>query len=140
METSARSVLEAGLRANLPTMTLNRHLAVLRSAVALDDEALVVRPCHRADRRWQGDLLLTVTHRRLLLTREHLLRGIQLYLDADRADVADVRWGRHERLPYVELSFGHDDGRYLLWFPAFQSQELVEIEADIVRIFDRWAS
>jgi hypothetical protein len=136
MDVLDRSVYEAGSRVELPTMTLNRHLTVLRGAASPDDEALLVRRCNRLDRRWQGDLLLTVTRRRLLLTRERFLRGTHLYLDADRADVTGVRWESHERMPGLELSFDHGAVRYMLWLPAFQPEHMSDIEVELAGTFD----
>jgi hypothetical protein len=132
-----RSVTAAAGRAGLPTMILNRHLDALRPVVRPDDEALLVRTCLRADRKGQGDLLLTVTGRSLLVTRERFLRGVQLYLAADRAELTDLRWDPHERMPYMELSFGYRGTRYLLWFAGFQPAELTAVDADLTRVFAR---
>jgi hypothetical protein len=131
-----KSVFEAAAATDMPTARVNRHLAVLRTTLSPDDEALFVRKCNRADRRWQGELTLTVTSARLVLTRERLFRGVHVYLHAARDELADVRWGAHQQLSLLELSFGYRDVRYLLWFFAHQPQQMVEVESAVARAFD----
>lgn len=131
MDALTRSVLERAGRAGVATMSVNPHLAVLRTVLAADEAATLVRTCHRADRKFQGELLLTVTARHLVLTKARFLGGVQPYLVAARAELTGVRWGPHEKLPFLELSFTHQGTTYVLWFNGHQPSQLVEAEADV---------
>jgi hypothetical protein len=130
-----KSVFEAAAATDMPTASVNKLLAILRTALSPDDEAVLLRTCNRADRKWQGELVLTVTRTRLVLTRERLFRGIQWYLDAERDGLADVRWGAHQRWPLLELSFDYHGIGYLLWLWARQPQQMVALESALARAF-----
>ena len=112
-------------------MTVNRHLAALTQVLAADDEALMVRECYRTDRKWQGVLLLTVTTRRLVLTRARLFGRTDVRLNVARSELVDVRWDRHAVMPGIELTFSHEGHRYGLYFQSHQLQVTVDVDNEL---------
>jgi hypothetical protein len=133
MDPFTDSVMAAASGSSMPTMLLNQHLRVLRDVVPSTAEAVLVLSCLRTDHHPKGERLFIATVDQLLLTRPRMLRGIQLDLAADRAEVHELTWQPHKRIPAIELSFLYSDNPYKLLFKTFQPEDVVRVNTVLTR-------
>jgi len=75
------------------------------------DTVVLVTRCTRVDRPAQGDYLLLLTHRRLVVMRRtRLLRRLRLHLNAELRHLTNVTWNPDPDLSGVELAATAVDG------------------------------
>lgn len=113
------SLLPAATRAGLDTITISRHVPLFRRDVGRQDVTLAVAQCTEPNKFIQGDLVLLLTRRRLVVTRRtRLLDRVRPYLSAELGELADVRWQPRPRLSLVDLRFVLAGRRQQLWVRA----------------------
>ncbi len=89
MDVFSRTFLPAAAEAGVAIPTVSRHMPVFRRCVEADDTAVLVARCLHPDRPLQGEFLLVLTHRRLVVTQEtRLLRRLRLHLNAELRHLA----------------------------------------------------
>lgn len=111
MDVFSRTVLPAAAEAGVALPTVTRHLPILRRCVASDDAAVLVARCTRPTSPWQGDYLLLMTYRRLVVTQEsRLLHRLRLHLNTELRHLSNVTWNADPRTSAVELAATAVDG------------------------------
>src|SRR4051794_39415850 len=86
MDVFYRTFLPAAAEAGVPLPAVSRHLPIVRRCVDADDTTVLVNRC-------AGDVLLVLTRRRLVVTREsRFLRRLRLHLNADLRHLSNVTW------------------------------------------------
>ena len=137
MDVFSRTFLPAAAEAGVAIPTVNRHMPVFRRCVEADDTAVLVARCLRPDRPWQGEFLLVLTQRRLVVTQEtRLLRRLRLHLNAELRHLGNVNWNPDARLSAVELAATAIDGvRERFWIRAGHPKQLWQLDALLSRVF-----
>ncbi|MDP9798623.1 hypothetical protein J2S43_007135 [Catenuloplanes nepalensis] len=117
--------------------TVSRHLPVFRRCVEADDTAVLVARCLRPDRPLQGEFLLLLTQRRLVVTQEtRLLRRLRLHLNAELRHLGNVNWNPDVQLSAVELAATAIDGvRERFWIRVGHPKQLWHLDALLSRVF-----
>lgn len=111
MDVFSRSFLPAAAEARVPTLSLNRHMSILRRCVESGDAPVLVTRCIRPERPAQGEYLLLLTYRRLVVTQQsRLLHRLRLHLNHDLRHLSNVTWNPDLGLPGVELAATAIDG------------------------------
>jgi hypothetical protein len=119
MDVFYRTFLPAAAEAGVPLPAVSRHLPIVRRCVDADDTTVLVNRC-------AGDVLLVLTRRRLVVTREsRFLRRLRLHLNADLRHLSNVTWTPDLRHGAVELAADAVDGvreRFTLRIPGPERQ------------------
>jgi hypothetical protein len=111
MDAFSRTFLPAAAEAGLAVATVSRHMPVFRRCVEARDTAVLVTRCNRPDKSVQGDYLLLLTHRRLVVTQQtRMLHRLRLHLNAELRHLSNVTWNPDPRHSSVELAATAVDG------------------------------
>jgi hypothetical protein len=145
MDLFSRTMLAASAEAGLTTITLSRHVPLLRRGARPDDQVTLLTPCVGSDGLASGDHLLMLTSKRLVVTRQSRLLGrLRLCLDAPLAAIGRLRWSADPGGPGVEIVFNVAEGcgvgmqgRWHFWMPAGHSKRMWRIDALLAHAFRR---
>lgn len=111
MDVFSRTFLPATAESGIPIPVISRHMPVLRRCVAPEDTTLLVARCGRVGQPMIASVLLLLTNRQLVVSREsRVLHKVQLHLAAQLRDLSDVAWTPDLRLRSVELTATAPDG------------------------------
>jgi hypothetical protein len=136
MDVFSRTFLPATAEAELPIPVVSRHMTVLRHCVAPEETALLVARGQRIGVAMAGPLLLVLTNRNLVISREsRLLHRVQLHLAAPLRELSNVVWTRHDR-DGIELAATAADGvRERLWLPIRDVRRIRQVDALLSHVF-----
>jgi hypothetical protein len=139
MDVFSRTFLPAAAEAGVAIPTVSRHLPVFRRCVAADDTTALVARCIRQDRPAQGEYLLLLTYRRLVVTHQsRLLRRLRLHLNTELGHLVNVTWNPDQRLSAVELAATAVDGvRERFWVRAADPKQVWQLDAVFGHVFMR---
>lgn len=134
MDAFSRTFLPAAAEAGVAVPTVTRHLPILRRCVEPDDTAILVARCIRP---LQGDYLLLMTHRRLVVTQEsRLLHRLRLHLNTELRHLSNVNWNADPRTSAVELAVTAVDGvRERFWITVGHPKQVWHLDALLSRAF-----
>jgi len=137
MDVFSRTFLPAAAEAGVAIPTVSRHMPVFRRCVAADDTAAVVARCTRADRPAQGEYLLLLTYRRLVVTHEsRMLHRLRLHLNTELGHLGNVTWNPDPRLSAVELAATAVDGvRERFWIRVGHAKQVWHLDALLSHVF-----
>lgn len=137
MDVFSRTLLPATSEAGLPIPVVSRHMPVLRPCVTPGEATILVTRCHRPGQHLAGSLLLLLTNRSLVVTREsRFLHRVRLHLAADVRSLGDVTWTPDPRLRSMELNVTTSDGiRERFWFPVRDSRQVWRLDALFSHMF-----
>ncbi|GAB7041216.1 MULTISPECIES: hypothetical protein [Catenuloplanes] len=137
MDVFSRTFLPAAAEAGVAVPTVSRHMPVFRRCVEADDTAVLVARCLRPDRPLQGEFLLLLTQRRLVVTQEtRVLRRLRLHLNAELRHLGNVNWNPDVQLSAVELAATAIDGvRERFWIRVGHPKQLWHLDALLSRVF-----
>ncbi|WP_051799832.1 hypothetical protein [Catenuloplanes japonicus] len=137
MDVFYRTFLPAAAEAGVAIPTVSRHMPVFRRCVEADDTAVLVARCLHPDRPLQGEFLLVLTERRLVVTQEtRLLRRLRLHLNAELRHLGNVNWNPDVRSSAVELAATAIDGvRERFWIRVGHPKQLWHTDALLKRVF-----
>ena len=111
MDVFARTFWPAAAEAGVARTTVTRHMAIFQRCVEADDAAVLVSRCARPVSPMQGEFLLLVTHRRMVVTQETLvLRRLRLHLNTELRHLSNVTWQPDSRTAALELAATAVDG------------------------------
>lgn len=111
MDVFARTFLPAAAETGIALQTVSRHMPIFRRCVGSGDATVLVTRCTRPHRPAQGDYLLLLTYRRLVVTRQtRLLHRLRLHLNTDLHHLSNVTWNPDPRLSAIELAATAIDG------------------------------
>lgn len=134
MDTFSLSLLPAAADAGLDTLTVSRHVPVFRRDVGRHDTTLAVAQCVDPDRFINAGLVLLLTRRRLVVTRQsRLFDRVRPMVTADLTELSDVDWVARDRLGLLDLRFAVGGDRHHLWVRAPHREQL----AHLVGVFGR---
>ncbi|MDG4822039.1 hypothetical protein O7635_09260 [Asanoa sp. WMMD1127] len=137
MDVFSRTFLPAAAEAGVAIPTVSRHMPVLRRCVAADDAAALVARCTRADRPAQGEYLMLLTYRRLVVTHEsRVLHRLRLHLNTELGHLGNVTWNPDPRLSAVELAATAVDGvRERFWIQVGHPKQVWHLDALLSHVF-----
>lgn len=134
MDTFSLSLLPAAADAGLDTLTVSRHVPVFRRDVGRHDTALAVAQCVDPNRFLNAGLVLLLTRRRLVVTRQsRLFDRVRPLITADLTELSAISWVPRDRIGLLDLRFTVDGDRHQLWVRAPHRQQL----AHLVSVFGR---
>jgi hypothetical protein len=111
MDTFSRTFLPAAAEAGVALPTVSRHLPIFRRCVESDDATVLVTRCVRPTSPLEGEFLLLLTYRRLVVTQEtRLLHRLRLHLNTELRHLSNVNWNPDPRLSAVEFVATAVDG------------------------------
>ncbi|MDG4762809.1 hypothetical protein O7632_01560 [Solwaraspora sp. WMMD406] len=111
MDVFSRTFLPAAAETSVPISTTSRHMPVFRRCVSPNERTVLVARCQRPEQHMQGDYLLLLTKRRLVVTHETLLlRRLRLHLNSELRHLDHVTWTADPRSAIVELAVTAIDG------------------------------
>ncbi|HET6211819.1 MAG TPA: hypothetical protein VFE14_02990 [Micromonosporaceae bacterium] len=137
MDVFSRTFLPATAEAGIPIHTVSRHMPIFRRCIEPDDAAVLVTRCLRPDRPLQGEHLLLLTQRRLVVTQEtRLLRRIRLHLNAGVPELSNVSWTPDPGLAAVEVAATASDGlRERFWIKLGDPRRVWHVDALLGHVF-----
>ncbi|GAA4211038.1 hypothetical protein [Actinocatenispora rupis] len=136
MDKFGLSLLPAAAEAGLDTITVSRHVPVLRRDVGRHDTTLAVAQCTEPNRFIQGDLVLLLTRCRLVVTRRvRVLDRVRPYLSVGLTEMSDATWQVRERLALIDFTFRADDRAHHLWVRAPYPGQLDRLAGVFHRVF-----
>lgn len=137
MDAFARTFLPAAAEAGVAPPTVSRHLPVFRRCVEPDDATVLVTRCLRPDRPMQGEFLLLLTYRRLVVTQEtRLLHRLRLHLNTELRHLSNVTWNPDPRLSAVDLAATAVDGvRERFWIRVGHPKQVWHLDALFSHVF-----
>ncbi|BCJ38991.1 hypothetical protein Athai_64940 [Actinocatenispora thailandica] len=134
MDTFSLSLLPAAADAGLDTLTVSRHVPVFRRDVGRHDTTLAVAQCVDPDRFVNAGLILLLTRRRLVVTRQsRLFDRVRPLITADLTELAEIDWTARERLGLLDFRFTVRGAAHHLWVRAPHRGQL----AHLVGVFGR---
>lgn len=133
----SRTFLPATSEAGLPIAVVSRHMPLVRRCVTPDETAVLVNRCQRPGQPVTGALLLLLTNRRLVVTREsRLLHRVQLHLAAPLRGLSAVAWTADLASGGVELALTTPYGdRRRWWLPVPDPRRIRRLDALFHRAF-----
>jgi hypothetical protein len=137
MDVFSRTYLPAAAEAGLAIPTVSRHMPVLRRCIEPADATVLTARCLRPDRPLQGEFLLVLTYRRMVVTQEtRMLRRLRLYLNAELRHLNDVTWTLDTRLGAIELAATAVDGvRERFWIRLAGADRVWHVDALLSHVF-----
>jgi hypothetical protein len=137
MDVFSRTFLPAAAEAGVAVPTVSRHMPIFRRCVAADDAAALVARCARADRPAQGEYLMLLTYRRLVVTHEsRMLHRLRLHLNTELGHLGNVTWNPDPRLSAVELAATAVDGvRERFWIRVGHPKQVWHLDALLSHVF-----
>lgn len=111
MDVFSRTFLPAAAEAGVAFPTVSRHLPVFRRCVEFDDTTVLVARCVRPTAPLDGEFVLLLTYRRLVVTHEtKVLHRLRLHLNTDLRHLSNVSWNPDPRMSLVEFAATAVDG------------------------------
>jgi hypothetical protein len=137
MDVFSRTFLPAAAEAGVAVPTVGRHLSVFRRCVSPDDATALVARCLRPDRPLQGEYMLLLTYRRLVVTHEtRVLHRMRLHLNAELGHLSNVTWSPDPRISAVELAATAIDGvRERFWIKVGHPKQVWHLDALLSHVF-----
>jgi hypothetical protein len=137
MDVFSRTYLPAAAEAGVAIPTVSRHMPVLRRCIEPADATVLTARCLRPDRPLQGEFLLVLTYRRLVVTQEtRMLRRLRLHLNAELRHLNNVTWTPDTRLGAVELAATAVDGvRERFWIRVGGPHRVWHVDALLSHVF-----
>lgn len=137
MDVFSRTFLPAAAEAGVAISTVSRHMPVFRRCVAADDATVLVTRCLRPDRQMQGEFLLLLTYRRLVVTQEtRVLHRLRLHLNTELRHLSNVTWNPNPRLAAVEFAATAVDGiRERFWIKTGHPKQVWHLDALLSHAF-----
>jgi hypothetical protein len=133
----SRTFLPAAAEAGVAIPTVSRHLPVFRRCVAADDATALVAKCLRPESPMQGEYVLLLTYKRLVVTHEtRVLHRLRLHLNTEIGHLGNVTWNPDPRLSAVELAATAVDGvreRFLI--RVGHSKQVWHLDALLSHVF-----
>jgi len=133
----SRTFLPAAAETGVALPTVSRHLPVFRRCVEPDDTTVIVTRCVRPTRPMQGEFLLLLTHRRLVVTQEsRVVHRLRLHLNAELRHLTNVAWNADPRTAGIELAVTAVDGiRERFWIKVGHPKQASHLEALLSHVF-----
>ncbi|MEJ3742452.1 hypothetical protein WEI85_04040 [Actinomycetes bacterium KLBMP 9797] len=130
MDVFSRTFLPAAAEAGVAIPTVSRHMPVFRRCVEADDATVLVGRSLRPDRPMQGEYLLLLTYRRLVVTQEtRVLHRLRLHLNTELRHLSNVTWNPDPRLSAVELAATAVDGvRERFWIKTGHPKQVWHLD------------
>jgi hypothetical protein len=137
MDVFSRTFLPAAAEAGVAISTVSRHMPVFRRCVEADDATVLVTRCLRPDRPMQGEFLLLLTFRRLVVTQEtRVLHRLRLHLNTELRHLSNVTWNPNPRLAAVDLAATAVDGiRERFWIKTSHPKQVWHLDALLSHAF-----
>ncbi|GAA4453833.1 hypothetical protein [Phytohabitans houttuyneae] len=137
MDVFSRTFLPAAAEAGVAISTVSRHMPVFRRCVEADDATVLVTRCLRPDRPMQGEFLLLLTYRRLVVTQEtRVLHRLRLHLNTELRHLSNVTWNPDPRVAAVELAATAVDGiRERFWIKTGHPKQVWHLDALLSHAF-----
>jgi len=130
-----QSVMRAVVLGDLPAMKVNQHLGLWNEEVSADDEAVLIAPCTRVDRR-EGDMMLLATKKSLVLHKVPWIRQVKPHLVLTRSSLHAVSWGPHSKyVQSVVLKLATPDSIVELALPAPQPDQVRAVDQALEACF-----
>jgi hypothetical protein len=133
----SRTFLPAAAEAGVAMPTVSRHMSIFRRCVAADDATALVARCLRPERPLQGEYMLLLTYKRLVVTHEsRVLHRLRLHLNSEIDHLGNVTWNPDPRLSAVELAATAIDGvRERFWIRVGHSKQVWHLDALLSHVF-----
>lgn len=137
MDVFSRTFLPAAAESGVAIPTVSRHLPVFRRCVEPDDTTVLVSRCIRPTRPMQGEFLLLLTSRRLVVTQEsRMMHRLRLHLNTELRHLINVTWNADPRMPGVELAATAIDGvRERFWIKVGHPKQVAHLDALLSHAF-----
>jgi hypothetical protein len=137
MDAFSRTFLPAAAEAGLAIPAVSRHLPIFRRCVEPDDATVLVSRCVRPTRPLEGEFLLLLTYRRLVVTQEtRLLHRLRLHLNTELRHLTNVSWNPDPRLSVVEIAATAVDGvRERFWVRVGHPKQVWHLDALLSHVF-----
>jgi hypothetical protein len=137
MDVFSRTFLPAAAEAGVAIPTVSRHMPVFRRCVESADATVLVARCLRPDRPMQGEFILLLTYRRLVVTQEtRLLHRLRLHLNTELRHLSNVTWNPDPRLSAIELAATAVDGvRERFWIKTGHPKQVWHLDALLSHAF-----
>ena len=137
MDVFSRTFLPATSEAGLPIPLVSRHMPLVRRCVTPDEHTVLVARCHRPGQPLPVSLILLLTNRNLIITREsRLLHRVQLYLAAGTRTLRHVTWTSDRRSRAIELAATTPGGvRERFWIPIDDARNVQRLHAMFRYVF-----
>ncbi|BCB80707.1 hypothetical protein GCM10022251_01480 [Phytohabitans flavus] len=137
MDVFSRTFLPAAAEAGVAISTVSRHMPVFRRCVEADDATVLVTRCLRPDRPMQGEFLLLLTYRRLVVTQEtRVFHRLRLHLNTELRHLSNVTWNPDPRVAAVELAATAVDGiRERFWIKTGHPKQVWHLDALLSHVF-----
>jgi hypothetical protein len=137
MDTFSRTFLPAAAETGLAIPTVSRHFPIFRSCVESDDATVLVSRCIRATDPHEGEFLLLLTYRRLVVTQEtRVLHRLRLHLNSELRHLSNVNWNPEPRLSVVEFAATAVDGvRERFWVKVGHPKQVWHLDALLSHVF-----
>jgi hypothetical protein len=136
MDTFSLSLLPAAADAGLDTLTVSRHVPVFRRDVGRHDTTLAVAQCVDPNRFINAGLVLLLTRRRLVVTRQsRLFDRVRPLISADLTELSEISWTPRDRIGLLDLRFTVAGDRHHLWVRAPHRQQLGHLASVFGRTF-----
>jgi hypothetical protein len=133
----SRTFLPAAAEAGVAMPSVGRHMSIFRRCVAADDATALVARCLRPERPLQGEYMLLLTYKRLVVTHEsRVLHRLRLHLNSEIGHLGNVTWNPDPRLSAVELAATAVDGvRERFWIRVGHSKQVWQMDALLSHVF-----
>lgn len=137
MDVFSRTFLPAAAEAGVAIPTVSRHLPVFRRCVESDDTTVLVTRCMRPTRPMQGEFLLLLTHRRLVVTQEsRVVHRLRLHLNTELRHLTNVTWNPDPRMAGLEFAATAIDGiRERFWIRVGHPKQVWHLDALLCHVF-----
>ena len=137
MDVFTRTFLPAAAEAGVVASTVGRHLPIFRRCVESDDATVLVSRCGRPASSTQGEFLLLLTYRRLVVTQEtRVLRRLRLHLNTDLRHLSNVTWQADSRSAVLELAVTAVDGvRERFRIKVDHPRQVWHLDASLTNVF-----
>lgn len=137
MDVFSRTFVPAAAEAGVAIPTVSRHLPIFRRCVESDDATVLVSRCVRPTIPHEGDFLLLLTYRRLVVTQEtRVLHRLRLHLNTELRHLSNVNWNPDPRLSVVEFAATAVDGvRERFWIKVGHPKQVWHLDALLSHVF-----
>src|SRR5690606_35762238 len=108
----------------------------LRRYIGGDAPVLLAASAVLADKPWKGEVVLTLTHQRLLVTQEgRFLHRVRPYVCAAVPDLVNVTWSADPRAVIMELAFTVDGRRHRFLIQVPDRHQVWRLDAVFGQLF-----
>ena len=111
MDVFSRTFLSAAAEAGIADPTVSRHLPIFRRCVEPDDATVLVGRCARPETPLNGEFMLLLTCRRLVVIQESkVFHRLRLHLNANLRHLSNVTWSPDFTRSSVDVAATAVDG------------------------------